>query len=59
MVKFQVLTVANMNITAFWYVALRCLVEINRRFRGAYYPHKLSWELSPLDWLIDYDGVGL
>jgi hypothetical protein len=33
---FQVLTAASMNMTVFWDVVPCSLVEIDRRFRGAY-----------------------
>jgi hypothetical protein len=35
-VRFQVLTAASMKITIFWDVAPCSLVEVYRRFRGAY-----------------------
>jgi hypothetical protein len=35
--RFQVLTVASMKIIAFWDVASSSLVEVDRRFRGAYF----------------------
>jgi hypothetical protein len=34
--RFQVLTAASMKMTVFWDVALYSLVEVYRRFRGAY-----------------------
>jgi hypothetical protein len=34
--RFQVLTAVSMNMTVFWDVAPCSLVEIDRRFRGAY-----------------------
>jgi hypothetical protein len=36
MVRFQVLTAANMKMTVFWDVAPCSLVEVYRRFRGTY-----------------------
>jgi hypothetical protein len=36
---FQVFTVASMNVTTFWDVMTCRLVEIDRRFRGAYCLH--------------------
>jgi hypothetical protein len=38
-VRFQVLTAASMKLTVFWDVALCSLVEVYRRFRGAYSLH--------------------
>jgi hypothetical protein len=38
LVRFQVLTAMRMKMTVFWDVAPCSLVEINRRFRGAYRP---------------------
>jgi hypothetical protein len=35
--RLQVLTVASMKIIAFWDVASSSLVEVDRRFRGAYF----------------------
>jgi hypothetical protein len=35
-VRFQVLTVSSMNMTAFWDMAPCSLVEVARRFRGAF-----------------------
>jgi hypothetical protein len=37
--KFQVFTAASMKMRVFLYVALCSLVEIHRRFRGAYCLH--------------------
>jgi hypothetical protein len=34
--RFQVFTAVSMKMTVFWDVALYGLVEIDRRFRGAY-----------------------
>jgi hypothetical protein len=39
LVRFQVLTAANMKMTVFWHVAPCSLVGIHRRFRGAYCIH--------------------
>jgi hypothetical protein len=39
-VRFQVLTVANIKMTVFWEVAPCSLIEIERRFRGAYCLHR-------------------
>jgi hypothetical protein len=36
LVRFQVRKVANMNMTAFWDIVPCSLVEVYRRFRGAY-----------------------
>jgi hypothetical protein len=38
-VIFQVLTAVSMNMTAFWDTAPCSLVEVDRRFRGAYSLH--------------------
>jgi hypothetical protein len=38
-VRSQVLTAASMKMTAFWDIALCSLVEVDRRFRGAYWLH--------------------
>jgi hypothetical protein len=38
-VRFQVLTAESMKVTVSWDVALCSLVEIDRRFRGAYCLH--------------------
>jgi hypothetical protein len=38
-VRFQVLTAASMKMTVFWDVAQCSVVEIDRRFRGAYCLH--------------------
>jgi hypothetical protein len=38
-VRFEVLTAASMKMTVFWYIAPCSLVEIDRRFRGAYCLH--------------------
>jgi hypothetical protein len=35
-VRFQVLTAASMKMVAFWGMVLCSLVEVDRRFRGAY-----------------------
>jgi hypothetical protein len=35
-VRFQVFTAATMNITALWDIAPHSLIEVNRRFIGAY-----------------------
>jgi hypothetical protein len=35
-VTFQFLTAASMKMTALWEIALCGLVEVDRRFRGAY-----------------------
>jgi hypothetical protein len=43
-VKFQVLTVASMNIRAVWDIALCSLVEVDRRFGGAYCLHHQGGE---------------
>jgi hypothetical protein len=37
--KFQLLTAASMKITVFWDVAPYSLVEVYRRFKGAYCLH--------------------
>jgi hypothetical protein len=47
LVKFQVLTAANMNITVFLNISSCSLVEIYRRFRGAFCFHHQDDE-SPL-----------
>jgi hypothetical protein len=38
-VRFQVLTAASMKMAVFWDVAPCSLVDIGRRFTGAYCPH--------------------
>jgi hypothetical protein len=38
-VRFQVFMAVSMKMTVFWNVAPCSLVEIDRRFRGAYYLH--------------------
>jgi hypothetical protein len=40
--RFQVLMAASMKVTVFWNVAPCSLIEIDRRFRGAYC-HSLPW----------------
>jgi hypothetical protein len=35
-VRFQVLTVTSVKMIAFWDIAPRSVVEIDRRFRGVY-----------------------
>jgi hypothetical protein len=35
-VRFQVLTAPSMNMTALWDIAACSLVEVDRRFSGAY-----------------------
>jgi hypothetical protein len=40
LVRFQVLTAASMKMTAFWNTAPCSLVEVDRRFRGAYCLHQ-------------------
>jgi hypothetical protein len=42
--KFQVLTAANLKMTALSNIALCCFVEVDRRFRGAYSLHCLMME---------------
>jgi hypothetical protein len=37
--RFQVFTAASIKIIAFWDIALCSLVEVDRRFRGAYCLH--------------------
>jgi hypothetical protein len=37
--RFHVLTVASMKMKAFWGIAPYSLVEVDRRFRGAYCTH--------------------
>jgi hypothetical protein len=49
LVRFIVLTVAGMKITAFWDIALCSLLEANRRFRGAYCPHDQEGNHHPGD----------
>jgi hypothetical protein len=39
MVRFQILMAANMKMTAFWDIVPCSLVEVDRRFRGAYCLH--------------------
>jgi hypothetical protein len=39
LVKFQVLTAANMKVRAFWNRASCSLVEVDRSFRGMYCLH--------------------
>jgi hypothetical protein len=39
LVRFQVLTAASMKMNAFWDTVPCSLVEVYRRFRGAYYLH--------------------
>jgi hypothetical protein len=39
LVRFQVLSLARMKMTAFWDVA-PCSLEVDRRFRGAYCLHR-------------------
>jgi hypothetical protein len=41
-VRFQVLTAANMKKKAVWDIASCSLVEVYRRFRGAYCLHHLG-----------------
>jgi hypothetical protein len=43
---FQVLTAATIKMTAFWDLASSSLVEVDRRFRGAYYLHYKGNESS-------------
>jgi hypothetical protein len=38
-VTFQVPVAASVKIVAFWDIAPCCLVEVDRRFRGAYCHH--------------------
>jgi hypothetical protein len=38
-VRFEVLTAATIKMVVFWVVAPCNLVEVNKRFRGAYYLH--------------------
>jgi hypothetical protein len=40
LVNFKVLTAANIKLTAFWDIALRSLIEVDRRFRGTYRLHR-------------------
>jgi hypothetical protein len=37
--SFQVLTVANMKMIAFWDIAPCSVVEVDRRFKGAHCLH--------------------
>jgi hypothetical protein len=37
--RFKVLTAASMKMTAFWDIAPCSLIEVDRRFRGAYCVH--------------------
>jgi hypothetical protein len=39
-VRFQVFVAASMKVTFFWDIAPCSLVEVDRRFRGAYCLHK-------------------
>jgi hypothetical protein len=45
-VRFQALTAANVKMTAFWDIEPRSLVEVDRRFRGAYCLHHQGDETS-------------
>jgi hypothetical protein len=45
-VRFQALTAANVKMTAFWDIEPRSLVEVTRRFRGAYCVHHQGDETS-------------
>jgi hypothetical protein len=45
-VRFQIPTVASMKMTVFWDVAPCIVVEVYRRFSGAYCLHHLSDERS-------------
>jgi hypothetical protein len=38
--RFQVLTAASVKVAIFWDIAPSSLVEIDRRFRGAYCLHR-------------------
>jgi hypothetical protein len=38
-VRFHVLTVTSMKMTAFWDVALCSLIKVHQCFKGAYYFH--------------------
>jgi hypothetical protein len=49
LVTFQVLMVAIMKVAAFWDTAPCSLIEVDRRFRGAYCPRHQSL-LSPSPW---------
>jgi hypothetical protein len=49
-VRFQVLTAASMKIAVFWAVAPCFLVEVYRRFKGAYCLHNQSDDRP------DYEG---
>jgi hypothetical protein len=49
-VRFQVLTESSMNMTAFWDTVPCSLVEVGRRFRGAYWLHHQGDESSPWLW---------
>jgi hypothetical protein len=64
LVRFQSLTAASMKMSVLWNVAPCDLIEVHRRFRGAWLPvirptrrhddggRRLSWNLSKL--LLDY-----
>jgi hypothetical protein len=47
-VRFHVLTVASVKMTAFWDIAPCSLVDVDRRFRGAYCLHHQSNPHRPL-----------
>jgi hypothetical protein len=40
--RFQILTAATVKRTAFWDIAPCCIVEVDRRLRGAYCLHHHS-----------------
>jgi hypothetical protein len=44
--RFEVLTAGTMNRTMFWVAALHSVIEVNRRFRGAYCLHHKGGKTS-------------
>jgi hypothetical protein len=47
-VRIQVLTVANMKLTAFWNIASSSLVGVDRHFRGAYCLHHVCLKMETI-----------
>jgi hypothetical protein len=53
--RFQVLTAKRMKMTVFWVLAPCSLIEIDRRFRGAYCLHRLDVKaLSTCETLVSF-----
>jgi hypothetical protein len=47
--RFQVLSAANMKMTAFWDIVLYSLIEGDQHFRGEYSLHHCPWrQYTPL-----------